>query len=140
MHSLKMTMSYPQLGSATRSCGFVDKASTKLYIPSPCTLLASLQPAAGHLESGQANEDLTAIAEANTFGGQVRFAGIIHPGLIGTAPSQELLEMWNKREKALVDAGEKAVSLGTVLHTRPLGERQPHAGLPVSVGIVRLWS
>ena len=70
-------------------------------------------------------------------GDQVRFAGIIHPGLIGTAPSQELLEMWNKREKALVDAGEKAVSLGTVLHTRPLGECQPHAGLP---GIARLWS
>ena len=29
----------------------------------------------------------------------VRFAGLIHPGLIGTAPSAELLEMWNEREK-----------------------------------------
>lgn len=32
----------------------------------------------------------------------VRFAGLIHPGLIGTAPSAELLAMWNKRESALV--------------------------------------
>ncbi len=27
----------------------------------------------------------------------VKFAGIIHPGLIGTAPSQELLDIWNAR-------------------------------------------
>ncbi|BEJ17686.1 hypothetical protein CspHIS471_0610870 [Cutaneotrichosporon sp. HIS471] len=32
----------------------------------------------------------------------VRFAGIPHPGLIGTAPSQELLDTWNKRERGLV--------------------------------------
>ena len=35
----------------------------------------------------------------------VRFAGITHPGLIGCAPSQELLNIWNKREKALVEKG-----------------------------------
>jgi formamidase len=35
----------------------------------------------------------------------VRFAGIPHPGLIGCAPSKELLATWNKREKALVDKG-----------------------------------
>ena len=51
----------------------------------------------------------------------VRFPGLIHPGLIGTAPSQELLDIWNEREKKLVDDGEKAVTLGGVLHTRPLG-------------------
>jgi formamidase len=50
----------------------------------------------------------------------VRFPGIIHPGLIGTAPSQELLDIWNTREKALVDAGPESVTLGGVLHTRPL--------------------
>jgi formamidase len=33
----------------------------------------------------------------------VKFEGIIHPGLIGTAPSHELLEDWNRREKELVD-------------------------------------
>ncbi|GJN87570.1 hypothetical protein Rhopal_000524-T1 [Rhodotorula paludigena] len=34
----------------------------------------------------------------------IRFAGITHPGIIGTLPSQELLDTWNKREKALIDA------------------------------------
>jgi formamidase len=35
----------------------------------------------------------------------VKFAGIPHPGLIGCAPSKQLLDTWNKREKALVDKG-----------------------------------
>ncbi|BGP14791.1 hypothetical protein JCM10213_001842 [Rhodosporidiobolus nylandii] len=34
----------------------------------------------------------------------VRFTGITHPGIIGTAPSQELLDTWNAREQALIDA------------------------------------
>ena len=33
----------------------------------------------------------------------VRFAGITHPGLIGCAPSHELLAKWNKREAELVN-------------------------------------
>ena len=33
---------------------------------------------------------------------KVRFAGITHPGLIGCAPSVELLNKWNKREAELV--------------------------------------
>ncbi|OQW76471.1 MAG: formamidase [Proteobacteria bacterium ST_bin11] len=32
----------------------------------------------------------------------VRFAGIMHPGLIGCLPSRELLENWNAREAALI--------------------------------------
>lgn len=32
----------------------------------------------------------------------VKFAGIMHPGLIGCMPSKELLAEWNKRETALV--------------------------------------
>ncbi|CAK5264355.1 unnamed protein product, partial [Mycena citricolor] len=32
----------------------------------------------------------------------VRFAGVSHPGLIGTAPSAELLATWNQREGALI--------------------------------------
>jgi len=35
----------------------------------------------------------------------VKFAGIPHPGLIGCAPSKQLLDTWNKREKALCDKG-----------------------------------
>lgn len=34
----------------------------------------------------------------------VRFAGTTHPGIIGTAPSQELLDKRNKREQELIDA------------------------------------
>ncbi|QKW32939.1 acetamidase/formamidase family protein [Actinomadura sp. NAK00032] len=33
----------------------------------------------------------------------VRFTGITHPGLFGTAPSPELLARWNAREQALID-------------------------------------
>ncbi|GLB44777.1 putative acetamidase formamidase [Lyophyllum shimeji] len=32
----------------------------------------------------------------------VRFAGVTHPGIIGTAPSAELLAKWNKRETGLI--------------------------------------
>lgn len=32
----------------------------------------------------------------------VNFAGIIHPGLIGVAPSQDMLNEWNRRERELV--------------------------------------
>ena len=39
----------------------------------------------------------------------VRFAGIIHPGLIGTAPSMDLLKQWNKREAALVASNPNRV-------------------------------
>lgn len=36
----------------------------------------------------------------------VRFAGITHPGLIGCAPSQDLLNTWNQREQTLVNKGD----------------------------------
>ncbi|MFT4413753.1 formamidase [Fredinandcohnia humi] len=39
----------------------------------------------------------------------VKFAGIIHPGLIGVAPSMELLQKWNKREKELRDTDPNRV-------------------------------
>jgi len=60
----------------------------------------------------------------------VRFAGLIHPGLIGTAPSAELLKMWNDREKALVaeEGTPKEKTLCGVLATRPL------ACLPLPTG------
>jgi formamidase len=35
----------------------------------------------------------------------VRFPGCAHPGIMGTAPSHELLEEWNEREQELIDAG-----------------------------------
>ncbi|KAJ7052026.1 Acetamidase Formamidase [Mycena amicta] len=39
----------------------------------------------------------------------VRFAGVSHPGLIGTAPSAELLAKWNEREGALIAEYPNAV-------------------------------
>lgn len=33
----------------------------------------------------------------------VRYTGIAHPGLFGTAPSSDLLARWNRREQALID-------------------------------------
>ena len=60
----------------------------------------------------------------------VKFAGLIHPGLIGTAPSQELLEIWNERESTLVkeEGTDKEKTLCGCLATRPL------ACLPESTG------
>lgn len=52
----------------------------------------------------------------------VRFAGLIHPGLIGTAPSKELLDMWNTREAQLqAELGtDREKTLCGCLATRPL--------------------
>lgn len=33
-----------------------------------------------------------------------RFPGLIHPGILGCAPSAEVLAMWNKREGELITA------------------------------------
>ncbi len=38
----------------------------------------------------------------------VRFPGCAHPGILGTAPSHDLLESWNEREQALIDRGPDA--------------------------------
>lgn len=34
----------------------------------------------------------------------VKFAGLIHPGILGCAPSAEVLDKWNAREAALIAA------------------------------------
>ncbi|KAA5825834.1 formamidase [Saccharopolyspora hirsuta] len=39
----------------------------------------------------------------------IRYTGITHPGLIGTAPSAELLARWNRREQALIDTDPNRV-------------------------------
>ncbi|MEL6814378.1 MAG: formamidase [Cyanobacteria bacterium J06598_3] len=45
----------------------------------------------------------------------VKFAGITHPGLIGCAPSQELLNKWNKRETELVNTAPDLRTYGAGL-------------------------
>ncbi|MGH3772060.1 MAG: formamidase [Pseudonocardiaceae bacterium] len=39
----------------------------------------------------------------------VSFTGIVHPGLMGTAPSAALLSKWNARERALIDTDPQRV-------------------------------
>jgi formamidase len=39
----------------------------------------------------------------------VRYAGITHPGLIGVAPSHDMLADWNRREQALIDTDPNRV-------------------------------
>jgi formamidase len=56
----------------------------------------------------------------------VRFAGIIHPGLIGCAPSAELLATWNKREAELVATAPDLRTYGAGLS----GEKPVLAALP----------
>jgi formamidase len=46
--------------------------------------------------------DLTGIYATSRHIPGVRFAGLTHPGLIGCAPSADLLAKWNKREAELV--------------------------------------
>lgn len=36
----------------------------------------------------------------------VKFAGLIHPGILGCAPSAEVLDTWNKREGELIAANK----------------------------------
>lgn len=39
----------------------------------------------------------------------VRFAGLIHPGILGCAPSAEVLAEWNRREGGLIAAHDGKV-------------------------------
>lgn len=50
----------------------------------------------------------------------VRFPGLTHPGIVGTAPSVELLNIWNEREKKLAESGAGSMKLCEVVHQRPL--------------------
>lgn len=56
----------------------------------------------------------------------VKFAGIIHPGLIGCAPSQELLNTWNQRERELVNSAPDLRTYGAGL----AGDMPVYAALP----------
>ncbi len=55
----------------------------------------------------------------------VRYAGLIHPGLIGCLPDHKMLEMWNTREKALFDTDPDRVP---ALATLPDGGPSAHMG------------
>lgn len=55
----------------------------------------------------------------------VRYAGLIHPGLIGCLPDRAMLESWNTREKALFDTNPERVP---ALATLPDGGPSAHMG------------
>ncbi len=54
-------------------------------------------------EAHKAIWDLRGVHASSRHIPDVRFVGIQHPGLIGCAPSPELLAEWNRREQALID-------------------------------------
>ncbi|KAI3407558.1 uncharacterized protein J3R85_020868, partial [Psidium guajava] len=61
---------------------------------------------------------------------RVRFPGLTHPGIIGTAPCKELLNIWNDREREVEENGLQTFKLCEVLHSRPL------ASLPSTKGCI----
>ncbi|KAJ9527718.1 hypothetical protein QJQ45_000301 [Haematococcus lacustris] len=107
-------------GSEWGYCGIFDRENGGGFLtdhfPNACKASSGRQGTAG----GKAVWDFEGIYCSSRHIPGVRFAGIIHPGLIGTAPSHELLEIWNKRETQLVEDGDKAITLGGILHSRPL--------------------
>jgi formamidase len=50
----------------------------------------------------------------------VRFPGLTHPGIIGTSPSHDLLNIWNERERKLAETDTGSLKLCEVVHQRPL--------------------
>ncbi|KAJ4754610.1 hypothetical protein LUZ62_089015 [Rhynchospora pubera] len=50
----------------------------------------------------------------------VRFPGLTHPGIIGTAPSHDLLNIWNERERKLAETDTGSLKLCEVVYQRPL--------------------
>ncbi|ELY63411.1 formamidase [Natronococcus jeotgali DSM 18795] len=57
----------------------------------------------------------------------IYYEGMIHPGLIGTAPSQELLEEWNEREQELIEKHEEDPES---IQNHPTGESEPPVASP----------
>lgn len=47
----------------------------------------------------------------------VRFLGLTNPGIVGTAPSLELFDIWNKRERELEETSLQSLKLCEVLHS-----------------------
>ncbi|KAK0611180.1 Acetamidase/Formamidase family-domain-containing protein [Immersiella caudata] len=59
----------------------------------------------------------------------VKFAGLIHPGILGCAPSAEVLNTWNRREAELIAANKLAdrdVALPPLPHNTHCGSAASH--------------
>ena len=57
----------------------------------------------------------------------VRFAGLIHPGILGCAPSKEVLDIWNQREAELISACQH-LSRVVALPPNPQSVHAGHGG------------
>ncbi|KAL5436975.1 hypothetical protein PMIN06_007522 [Paraphaeosphaeria minitans] len=87
--------------------GFLDELYPKPYVP---TLFRSvikglyLDADWGSRCRAKAIWDFEGIFCSSRHIPGVRFAGLIHPGILGCAPSPEVLETWNTREADLISA------------------------------------
>lgn len=66
--------------------------------------LHDLVSIADRLHSAKAIWDFEGIFCSSRHIPHVRFAGLIHPGILGCAPSAEILAEWNRREGELIAA------------------------------------
>jgi formamidase len=78
-------------------------------------------------EAGKTIWDLHGTKASSRHVPDVHFEGKIHPGLVGTAPSQELLEEWNERERALTERDNASVQNHPTKADEP-----PTANLPTA--------
>jgi formamidase len=83
-----------EVASSTRSI----QSRTQLLHPSP----SFPKPNLNH--SAKAIWDFEGINCSSRHIPGVKFAGLIHPGILGCAPSPEILQTWNEREAGLIKA------------------------------------
>lgn len=66
----------------------------------------------------------------------VRFPGMIHPGIMATAPSAEILAEWNRREGDLI-ATNKAKDRPVAMPPNPANAHAGNAASDVSARVAR---
>lgn len=68
-----------------------------------CSVVLSISPTrTNRLHRAKAIWDFEGIFCSSRHIPHVRFAGLIHPGILGCAPSAEVLAEWNRREGELI--------------------------------------
>jgi len=76
-----------------------------LLLPSPLPIESDYRADLANAQtSAKAIWDLEGIFCSSRHIPHVRFAGLIHPGILGCAPSADVLALWNKREGELISA------------------------------------
>ena len=83
--------------------GFLDEIYPSAYVP---PYLFMLKAGCYHPPSAKAIWDFEGIYCTSRHIPHVKFAGLIHPGILGCAPSAEVLDTWNTREGELIAANK----------------------------------